>query len=78
MAVTLAEARRAELIRELQGFFLAEFDEEISPFRAEGVLDFFLDTLGPSVYNQGVQDARIYMAQKLDDLDAEIHARESA
>jgi uncharacterized protein (DUF2164 family) len=77
MTVTLDDARRAELVRKLQAFFLAEFDEELSPFRAEGMLDFFLESLGPSVYNQGVQDARIYMAQELDDLDAEIHERES-
>ena len=60
----------------MAAFFLAEFDEEISAFRAEGVLDFFLDALGPSVYNQGVQDARGFMMRKLDDLDAEIHERE--
>jgi len=76
MAVTLDEARRAELIRKLQGFFVQEFDDELSAFRAEAILDFFVETLGPSVYNQGVQDARIFMAQKLDDLDAEIHERE--
>jgi uncharacterized protein (DUF2164 family) len=76
MAVTLDETRRALLISKLQGFFLAEFDEEVSAFRAEGILDFFLDALGPAVYNQGVQDARGFMMGKLDDLDAEIHERE--
>jgi len=77
MAVELDEQRRAHLVSRLQGFFLEEFDEELSPFRAEGVLDFFLEALGPSVYNQGVQDARVFMAKKLDDLDAEIHEREA-
>lgn len=76
MAVTLDDERRAQLIKKLQGFFLEEFDEDLSAFRAEGVLDFFLESLGPSIYNQGVQDARIYLAQKLDDLDAEIHEPE--
>lgn len=73
MAVTLDDARRTQLIEKLRGFFLEEFDEALSAFRAQGVLDFFLETLGPSVYNQGVQDARIFMMRKLDDLDAEIH-----
>jgi uncharacterized protein (DUF2164 family) len=76
MAVTLDEARRAQMIKKLQGHFLQEFDEDLSAFRAEGVLDFFLERLGPSVYNQGVQDARVYMRRKLDDLDAEIHEPE--
>lgn len=77
MAVTLDDDRRAHMIKRLQGFFLEEFDEELSAFRSEGVLDFFLEALGPSVYNQGVQDARTYMFQKLDDLDAEIHEPEA-
>lgn len=76
MAVELDEKRRAHLISRLQGFFLEEFDEELSPFRAEGMLDFFLEAVGPSVYNQGVEDARVFMMKKLDDLDAEIHERE--
>ena len=77
MAVTLDDERRAQMIKKLQGHFLEEFDEELSAFRAEGVLDFFLERLGPSVYNQGVEDARIYMTRKLDDLDAEIHEPEA-
>lgn len=78
MAVTVDDARRVELVRKLQGFFNEEFDEVLSAFRAEGLLDFFLETLGPSAYNQGVLDARRFMAQKLDDLDAEIHEPELA
>ena len=76
MAVTLDDERRTLMIGRLQGFFLEEFDEDLSAFRAESVLDFFLEALGPSVYNQGVEDARIYMMRKLDDLDAEIHEPE--
>ena len=68
--------RRSHLVDAARGFWLEEFDEELSPFRAEGMLDFFLDAVGPSVYNQGVEDARVFMAKKLDDLDAEIHERE--
>ena len=76
MAVNLDETRRARLISKLQGFFLEEFDEDLSAFRAEALLDFFLGALGPGIYNQGVEDARVFMAQKLDDLDAEIHEKE--
>jgi uncharacterized protein (DUF2164 family) len=78
MAVSLDDDRRAIMITRLRGFFLEEFDEDLSAFRAEAVLDFFLESLGPSVYNQGVEDARLYMTQKLDDLDAEIHEPELA
>lgn len=66
-------SRRTELTSELVGFFLTEFDEELSPFRAEQLLDWLLAAVGPSVYNQAVQDARAYMQAKLDDLDGEVY-----
>ncbi len=78
MAVKLDEARREGLVGRLQGFYQEEFEEDLSAFRAEQVLDFFLDALGPQVYNQAVQDARGFMLRKLDDLDGEVHEHESA
>lgn len=76
MAIRIDDARRDQLVRRLQGFFLQEFDEELSRFRAEQLLDFHLEALGPQVYNQAVQDARKYMQERLDDLDAEVHVAE--
>ena len=77
MAVKLDEARRDGLVSRLQGFYQEEFDEDLSAFRAEQLLDFFLVALGPQVYNQAVQDARGFMLRRLDDLDGEVHEHES-
>jgi len=76
MTVRIDDARREELVARLRGFFMEEFDEELSPFRGAQILDFFLETLGPQVYNQAVQDARGFMQQKLDDLDGDLHMPE--
>ncbi len=72
MSIKLADARRQRLIEGLEGFYRREFDEEMSTLRAGLLLDFFLDALGPQVYNQAVQDARGFMQRKLDDLDGEV------
>ena len=66
--------RRKRLLSDLQAFFLDELDEEISEFRAEQVLDFVLASAGPELYNQAVQDARKYMQERLDDLEASVFA----
>ena len=72
MSVELSEERRAELVLRLQGFFLEQFEEQLSEFRAEHLLDFVLEAVGPQVYNQAVQDARAVMQRKLDDLEGEV------
>lgn len=74
MALQLSEERRTQLMRQLEGFFLEEFDETLSAFRAGQLLDFVLDTVAPHVYNQAVQDARVFMQRKLDELDGEVSA----
>ena len=76
MAIELDPRRRQQLVARLRSFVLQEFDEDMSDFRAQQLLDFFLSALGPQVYNQAVQDARKVMQQKLDDLDGEVHLPE--
>ena len=76
MTIELDEDRKERLIGQLQGFFLEEFDEELSRFHAEQVLTFALEKLAPQVYNQAVQDALGFMQQRLDELDGEVHEPE--
>lgn len=72
-SITLTDDRRERLIGQLQTLFQAEFDEAISEFRSEQILDLMLITLGPGIYNQAVQDVRAHLQSKLDDLDGEIY-----
>lgn len=76
MTMELDEGRRTHLLTRLRGLWLQEFDEELSAFRAERLLDFFLEALGPQTYNQGVQDARRFLQEKLDDLEGDVYAPE--
>ena len=72
--IRLTDERKAEILRRLTSLFASEFDEKLSPFRAEQILTFFLQNLGPAVYNQAIQDARKYMSERLEDLDATFYA----
>jgi uncharacterized protein (DUF2164 family) len=77
MKIKLSEERRSVLLQRLEGFYRELFDEEISHFRANELLDFFVKNLGPSVYNQAIQDARRYMQDRLEDLSAEFFEEDS-
>ncbi len=72
--VTLADERRTRLSAHLQAFFRDQFDENLSEFRANELIDLLLRTLGPEVYNQAVQDVRAHFQTRLDDLDGEVFA----
>ncbi|MCP4935411.1 MAG: DUF2164 domain-containing protein [bacterium] len=71
MRIKLNEDHKNEIVRSLMGYFSSQFDEDISQFRARELVDFMLQQIGPSQYNQAIQDARKFMADKLEDLDTE-------
>lgn len=73
MDIKLSDERRHQLLLALEGFYLESFDEQLSQFRAEQILDFMLTALGPPIYNQAVQDARAFMQRQLDELDGEVY-----
>ena len=72
MKLELSPERRAELLNRLRGAYSEEFDESLSDFRAETLLDLVLKAVGPAIYNQAVNDAQAFMQSRLDDLDGEI------
>ena len=76
MRIRLSDDRRARVLAALRRHFDEEFDDPISDFRANGLLDLFLRELGPPVYNQGVRDAASFIQAKLSDIEGEVYERE--
>ena len=76
MRIQLSPERRSRLLAVTRRYFSEQFDETLSDFRAQALLDFFVSELGPPVYNQGVRDAARYLQDKLTDIDGELYERE--
>lgn len=77
MKINLSDERKRGILRAFAAFYYDEFDEKLSEFRTEQVLDFFVKALGPQIYNQAIQDSRLFMTEKLEDLDAEFFIDDS-
>lgn len=78
MRIRLSDDRRKALLDAIRRWVRDEWDEELSDFRAEALLDFFVAELGPPVYNQGVRDASAYVEAKLADIEGEIFEPEAS
>jgi uncharacterized protein (DUF2164 family) len=76
MRIRLSEERRDKLLASIREYFEENFDEGISDFRAQGLLDFFILNLGPAVYNHGVRDAAHFVQDKLTDIEGEVYETE--
>jgi len=76
MAIELDDDTRKRAIRTIQWFFAERRDEDIGDLQARFVLDFFLEKLGPVVYNQAIRDAQAWLQDKVVDLDGELFEEE--
>lgn len=76
LRIRLSDERRTRLLDSLRSYYQDQFDEELSAFRANGLLDFFVAELGPPVYNQGVRDACAFLQEKLGDIEGEVYEPE--
>lgn len=59
---------RKRVVRAVKGYFLSEREEELGDLAAGLLVDFFVDQLGPAVYNQAIADAQKFMGEKVEDL----------
>ena len=66
--LSVTKERRADLVSEIKNYFLAEREVEIGNLAAGFFLDFILEKMAPEFYNQGIQDAQIYMRDAAEDL----------
>lgn len=68
--IKLNEFKKEDMKKHIKEYFLKERDEDLGDLASQLVLDFFIDKLALYVYNQGVEDAHIYIKDKLEDLYA--------
>lgn len=65
---------RQSCILSLQKYFQQNMEEPLGNLPANALLDYFLEELGPLLYNKGVADAQAQLQQRVSELDYEVHA----
>jgi len=68
----LSAGRKKEVVSLIQAYFEQERDEKLGDLAAELLYEFFEKQLGPLIYNQAIEDVRIWFAQKLPYLEADL------
>ena len=76
MSIDIPKEARAEAIASIQRYFSENMDEPIGNIAAGGLLGFFLEEIGPLVYNRAVADVQERLQQRVAELDIEVHEDE--
>ncbi|BEP29557.1 DUF2164 domain-containing protein [Helicovermis profundi] len=67
----ITKEEKAILVKEIQIFFNEERGEDIGTLASEVLLDFFIEKIGPTIYNNSLDDARRWFSEKMDNLDSD-------
>jgi len=66
--ITLSKEQNKNAVEEIRSYFENERDESIGDLQGQLILDFIVDKIGPIIYNQGIDDMRKYMNEKVEDM----------
>ena len=76
MAIQIHKDARQQAIASIERWFQENRDEPIGNVAAGGLLGFFLEELGPLVYNKAVADVQERLQMRISELDIEVHEDE--
>lgn len=76
MTIELNKEARAQAVASIERYFKEHLDERIGNVQAGALLGFFLEEIGPSVYNKGVADTQERLQSRVMEVDIEVHEDE--
>ncbi|ROZ69675.1 DUF2164 domain-containing protein [Ramlibacter sp. WS9] len=76
MTIEISKEARKEAIASIERYFLENMEEKIGNIAAGALLGYFLEEIGPLVYNQAVADVQERLQVRVSELDIEHHEDE--
>ena len=76
MSIEFPKQTRADAIASLRRYAEANLPEPLGELPAAQLLDFFLEEIGPAVYNKAILDAQTRLQERLLDLPGELYLDE--
>ena len=76
MAIELNREARTQAITSIERYFAEELDQRIGNIAAGALLSFFLEEIGPLVYNQAVTQVQERLQERIQELDIEFNEEE--
>ena len=75
MTIELSKEARKQA-SSIERYFEENMEERIGNIAAAALLNFFVDEIGPSIYNQAVAEVQERLAARVAELDIEVHEDE--
>jgi len=74
--IELSAQAQKDAVGSIQRYFEVSMPEMIGELAAGMLLNFFLEEIGPAIYNKAIADAQARMLRRVDDLSGELYVDE--
>ncbi|MBC5782297.1 DUF2164 domain-containing protein [Ramlibacter sp. USB13] len=74
--IELPREVRQQAVASIERYFLENMEEKIGNVAAGGLLGFFLEEIGPAIYNQAVRDVQERLRMRVEEIDLEVQEEE--
>jgi uncharacterized protein (DUF2164 family) len=74
--IELTREVRQQAVASIERYFRENMEEKIGNVAASGLLGFFLEEIGPAVYNQAVRDVQERLRMRVEEVDVDVHEDE--
>ncbi len=76
MSIELNKDARKQAVLSIERYFLENMDEKIGNIQAAALLNFFVEEIGPCIYNQAVLEVQERLQTRIMEIDIEVHEDE--
>jgi uncharacterized protein (DUF2164 family) len=74
--IELSKETRSNAITSIQRYFQENMPEPIGNMAAGLLLNYFVEEVGPAIYNQAIADAQARVQQRMSDLEGDLYVAE--
>ncbi|MGF6348017.1 DUF2164 domain-containing protein [Variovorax sp. W2I14] len=76
MTIEISKEARQQAITSIERYFNENMEEKIGNIAAGALLGFFLEEVGPLVYNKAVAEVQERLQSHISEVDLEVHEEE--
>jgi len=73
MAIEISKEVRQQAISSIERYFQESMDEKIGNITAGALLSFFVEEIGPVIYNMAVTEVQERLQTRIMEIDLEVH-----
>ena len=72
--IHLTDEQKRNMMKEIESFWLDEFDEKTGLIKQQAIFDFFMEQFAPNIYNRALDDAKAWCKRSMENMEDDYYS----